>query len=188
MIDDLAGVLVLSWSVPDVPDEMVFELERREEGGRREPLGRFSGRAGETLHFADRTATPGRSARYELFEATDGGRRLVAWAVARAPEAGSRSTTLLACRPQPVSAWPATISFSLGDDDNWDDGPRLSLTVYDIRGRVIRRLVDRPLSPGEHSVEWDGLDRDGRPVSSGCYLYALDVGGQRFTGKAVVIR
>jgi hypothetical protein len=48
--------------------------------------------------------------------------------------------------------------------------------------------VDRPLSPGEHSVEWDGLDRDGRPVSSGCYLYALDVGGQRFTGKAVVIR
>jgi hypothetical protein len=188
MVDDPGGMLLLTWSVPDVPGEMIFELERRDDGGGREWLGRFTAGAGEAISFTDRTATPGETYRYELFEVLDAGRRLVGSVRALVPDGGGGSTGLLACRPQPVSHWPATISFRLGDDDNWEGEPRVRLTVYDVRGRVIRRLVDGPLPRGDHSVEWDGLDASGLPVPSGCYLYDVDIGGERLRGKAVVVR
>jgi len=186
MVEDPDGMLVLSWSPPNVPGEMIFELERYEEGGHREWLGRFCVGAGDAVRYVDDTAEPGRVYRYELFELVASGRNLVAWARARAP--GGRATALLACSPQPISGWPATISFRVGDDDNWEGEPPGALTVYDVRGRLVRRLLDAPLGHGDHSVDWDGLDGAGLPVASGCYLLALDVGGRVYRGKAVVIR
>ena len=73
---------------------------------------------------------------------------------------------LHAASPNPFN--PRTqISFDLAVDG------RAQLVVYDLAGRVVRVLVDRPLRAGPHEFIWDGIDRTGRRVASGVYLYAL---------------
>ena len=47
----------------------------------------------------------------------------------------------------------------------------VELTIYDVLGRSLRRLVSRPLAAGYHQVVWDGRDGRGRAVSSGLYFY-----------------
>jgi hypothetical protein len=66
----------------------------------------------------------------------------------------------------------AEISFSL------DKPGRTSLAVYSADGEVQLRalLVGEHLEAGEHTVHWDGLDRDGRPLAPGSYQWKLVTG------------
>ena len=57
------------------------------------------------------------------------------------------------------------------------DGP-VSLKVFDVRGALVRTLVDETMTAGTHAVTWDGNDGQGSPVASGVYLYELQAGGQ----------
>lgn len=47
------------------------------------------------------------------------------------------------------------------------------LTVYDVSGREVRRLVNTSQAPGRYRVRWDGKDAQGHPVRSGVYFYRL---------------
>ncbi len=60
--------------------------------------------------------------------------------------------------------------------------------VLDLQGRVVRRLLDRTLTAGPQTVEWDGRDGAGRPLASGAYLVRLRSGGQIATHKMVLAR
>ena len=46
----------------------------------------------------------------------------------------------------------------------------VTLTVYNILGQEVRRLVSDRRLAGAHSVAWDGADQGGQPVASGIYL------------------
>lgn len=60
------------------------------------------------------------------------------------------------------------------------------LTIYDISGRVVRRLVDSALqSPGTYFVDWDGRDDRGRMVAGGVYFSRLEGGGTAGTFRVV---
>jgi subtilisin family serine protease len=52
------------------------------------------------------------------------------------------------------------------------DGPA-TLEIHDLAGRLVRRLLDGPLTAGDHEAVWDGRDDDGRAVASGQYLARL---------------
>ena len=64
----------------------------------------------------------------------------------------------------------------------------VSLTVFDSAGRVVRSLVDGPVSAGEHVVSWDGSDDDGRGLAAGVYFYRLSNGERRLTGRLTLAR
>jgi len=49
----------------------------------------------------------------------------------------------------------------------------VSLSVYDILGREVTRLVDSYMEPGRHQVEWIGRDADGQELPSGIYIARL---------------
>jgi hypothetical protein len=66
-------------------------------------------------------------------------------------------------------------------------GP-VSLTVYDVAGRLVDVLVDEVMDAGPHEVVWDGLDKAGRAVASGIYMYRLEAGEFKETRKMVLIR
>lgn len=51
----------------------------------------------------------------------------------------------------------------------------VSLEVFDITGRRVATLLSQELQPGEYRVKWDGRDEAGREVSSGVYIYRLQV-------------
>jgi len=92
-----------------------------------------------------------------------------------------------------TGVWPTpaidrtAVSFTLSDDGA-RGGATARLNVYDVTGRLVRRLVDTPLGPGEHTREWDLTSDAGRNVASGCYMLVLECGGDRTTTKALVLR
>ena len=52
------------------------------------------------------------------------------------------------------------------------------LRVYDVRGRLIRTLVDSFVAAGSRTVEWNGKDDRGGSLASGTYFLRLDAGGE----------
>jgi len=87
--------------------------------------------------------------------------------------------------PNPFN--PST-SISFDVPDTRASAQHVSLTVYDIRGRRAKALVDSSLEPGIHKVYWDGRDDQGVQVSSGVYLYVLRAGDETFTRKMIALK
>lgn len=65
---------------------------------------------------------------------------------------------------------------------------RLSLTVYDLGGRAVRRLLDEARTAGRFGVLWDGCDDNGRPAPSGVYFVRLSAGGVETSFKLVLAK
>jgi hypothetical protein len=63
----------------------------------------------------------------------------------------------------------------------------LRARVYDVRGAVVRTLLDRRLPAGPVTLHWDGRDEAGRPVAAGVYFLRGD-GDASFARKAVRLR
>ena len=70
---------------------------------------------------------------------------------------------LLPVRPNPSYA-SATITFH-----NAKAGP-MRVAVFDLQGRLVSELLYETLSPGAHSVTWNGRDTSGRSVAAGTYF------------------
>jgi len=51
----------------------------------------------------------------------------------------------------------------------------VTLTVFDLRGKLINRLVQGNQVAGNHTVIWRGSDVNGNTVSSGMYFYRIIV-------------
>ncbi len=83
-------------------------------------------------------------------------------AVARVPEAFA----LHANYPNPFNP-STTIGFDL------PAAAVVTLTVYDILGREVRRLMNRQIGPGYHQAIWNGRTNDGREVPTGIYIARL---------------
>jgi hypothetical protein len=69
-------------------------------------------------------------------------------------------------------------------------GSRVSLTVYDVAGREVRRLADGYFSVGRHQFPFSGSDKS---LASGIYLYRLNIQGEGrgsnvMTRKMVLLR
>jgi hypothetical protein len=54
----------------------------------------------------------------------------------------------------------------------------VTLTVRDLAGREVLRLVDEVLPPGTYHQLWEGDDASGRKVASGVYLASLTIDGR----------
>ncbi|UCE03753.1 MAG: M28 family peptidase [Candidatus Latescibacterota bacterium] len=63
---------------------------------------------------------------------------------------------------------------------------RLRLGIYDVRGRLVRRLVDATLAPGDYLQTWDRGDVRGRTVARGIYFVHLRSLDARSTRKLAV--
>jgi hypothetical protein len=62
---------------------------------------------------------------------------------------------------------------------------RAAITVYDVAGRRMRRLVTPPLAAGDRSLLWDGRDDAGRRLAPGTYVVRLDAPRGAAGGKLV---
>ncbi len=58
------------------------------------------------------------------------------------------------------------------------DALAVSLTVYDVLGRRVRRVWAGSLGAGRHELVWDGRDAAGRTVAAGVYIYQVAIDGQ----------
>ena len=95
------------------------------------------------------------------------------------------SSSLFQNYPNPVNP-STTISFDIPGEGGVKQ--QASLTVYDIRGMLVKNLINSDLEPGKHQIVWDGRNDRGEPVSSEIYLYCLRAGDQLFTRKMAILK
>lgn len=84
--------------------------------------------------------------------------------------------------PNPFNV-STTIRFDLDISQN------VSLTIYDLQGREVRRLINaRWLSPVTHMAIWDGTTNGGADAPSGVYTYRLKTGRYRLSRSMILVK
>lgn len=87
----------------------------------------------------------------------------------------------LGVAPNPFN--PSTeISFTLPSRGH------VKVALYDVRGRLVRTLVDGHMEAGQHSVRWMGRDNHGRKQASGVYLALFESGVVRMTRRLTLVQ
>jgi len=64
----------------------------------------------------------------------------------------------------------------------------VSITIYNLRGQLVTRLVNRDYPPGTYSVQWDGRDDTEKSVAAGTYFYKMEAGDFSQTRKMVYLK
>ncbi|MGH7725777.1 MAG: CARDB domain-containing protein [Candidatus Eiseniibacteriota bacterium] len=64
---------------------------------------------------------------------------------------------------------------------------RLEASVYDVRGRLVRRIFDGYDGPGERRLRWDTRGSDGAAVPAGVYFFALLADGRSLGERKLVV-
>ena len=64
----------------------------------------------------------------------------------------------------------------------------VKITVHDMMGRVVKRLVNDSQTAGFKSVQWNATNDKNEPVSAGLYLYTIQAGEFRQTKKMVLLK
>ena len=62
------------------------------------------------------------------------------------------------------------------------------INIYDELGRLIRTLLNKNQSPGDHTMTWDGKNDAGEFVSSGLYFYRMTAGTNTITKQMIMIK
>ena len=94
---------------------------------------------------------------------------------------GKSGITMYQNVPNPFN--PSTrISFDLTQRED------VTVSVYDVKGRLVNTLFKGALDVGPHTVEWDGTSARGSRVSSGVYLYVLRTSTETISRRMVMLK
>jgi hypothetical protein len=64
----------------------------------------------------------------------------------------------------------------------------VTIEIYNLKGQLVRCLINENKESGSHSVIWNGLDQENRPVSSGVYLFKMKAGRYSHTRKMIMLK
>ncbi len=67
-------------------------------------------------------------------------------------------------------------------------GAHVELSVYNLRGQLVRNLVSERQQEGRRQAVWDGYNAQGKAVASGVYLYRLSIDTDVFRGRMTLLR
>jgi hypothetical protein len=93
----------------------------------------------------------------------------------------ARITTLSSVHPNPFNP-ETTVDFSLAASTD------VTIAVFDVRGALVKVLVDGTQTAGDHSVRWTGVDEAGRPAASGIYFVRMIAGSYSEVRKVVMLK
>ena len=92
--------------------------------------------------------------------------------------------------PDPeLTCYPNPFRGSTNVKLNQIDNSPTTVAIYNARGQLIRTLVNnQKLSPGEHTVAWDGKTNSGQPTTAGIYFYKMTSGRFSSTRKMIMMK
>ena len=77
-----------------------------------------------------------------------------------------------------------TIRYSVGGHSQ----TFINIKIFDVKGALVRTLVNEYKAPGVYHALWDGKNESGHSVSSGIYFYRLQGDTVMKTKKLVLLR
>ena len=68
------------------------------------------------------------------------------------------------------------------------DHQQINISVFDMRGNLVKNLLNSSQWPGVKTVQWDAADSRGNMVSAGVYFYKMRAGGFIQTKKMILLK
>jgi len=90
-------------------------------------------------------------------------------------------TKLTGNYPNPFNP-STTISFSL------KEAGHVSVNIYNMRGQLVKTLVNAELDRNFHEFVWDGRDNSGKTTTSGVYFYKMKAQNYNSTKKMILMK
>ncbi|MCK5052372.1 MAG: T9SS type A sorting domain-containing protein [Candidatus Cloacimonetes bacterium] len=91
------------------------------------------------------------------------------------------TTKLLSNYPNPFN--PVTnIAYSINETGN------VTIDVYNLKGQLVKSLVNKVLETGDHIVTWNGRDNSNKSVASGVYFYKMKSSNFTATKKMILMK
>jgi hypothetical protein len=175
-----AGGNLVTWMTDPSPEDLAgYRLDRAAPGAAWQTLVQLT----KETRFVDAS---GRARdRYRLYAVNGMGQEFLM---------GEASGDAPAAQPGSLSAWPQPFSageLSIGFDTFGALGsPTADVTmdIYDVQGRLVRRLVNDTFPAGTHVVKWDGRTALGAEAATGVYFVVSQSGPVRASRKIVIVR
>ena len=83
--------------------------------------------------------------------------------------------------PNPFNS-STTIPYSVFKDDV------VNVNIYDLVGNRVKLLIDENKSVGTYTINWNGKNENGIPVSAGIYIYSIEAGDFKHTKKMIFLK
>ena len=64
----------------------------------------------------------------------------------------------------------------------------MAVSIYNMAGRLVRRLADTEMLSGPQTLTWDGRGEHGESLGSGVYFCRIEVPGQSEQKKLVLLK
>ncbi len=64
----------------------------------------------------------------------------------------------------------------------------VSIGIYNVKGQLVKTLVNEEKTSGNHYAVWNGLDNNNQPASSGVYFYKMRAGTYSSTKKMIMMK
>ncbi len=74
------------------------------------------------------------------------------------------------------------IAFSLKENSP------VTIDIYNVKGQLVKQLVNAQMPAGHHSVNWNGKDNNQKSVSSGVYFYRMQSKNYSGTKKMLLMK
>jgi hypothetical protein len=91
-------------------------------------------------------------------------------------------------QPELLQNYPNPFNVSTKISYQLTEPARTRLEIFNLRGELVRSLIDEVQTPGSYQVDWDGTDSQGTEVSSGLYFYRLTSGEVSQSQKMSLLR
>lgn len=102
----------------------------------------------------------------------------------RDPQNIASSYLLVKAFPNPFN--PST-TLSINIPENLS-GSVIQLSIYDIQGQLVKKIIEKNLPAGNYLYKWDGRNDKGASVSSGIYITNLSVKDQMSSVKIILLK
>jgi hypothetical protein len=83
--------------------------------------------------------------------------------------------------PNPLNPTTA-LSFTMAHDS------RVQVVVYDMQGRIVKKLLDDFRPAGPQTLAWDGTNEGNRRVASGVYFFRIRAQEGSVTRRVLVVK
>ena len=75
-----------------------------------------------------------------------------------------------------------TIAFNMVEEGN------VSIEVFNVRGQLVKTLVNEHMTVGDHTLVWEGTNDNNQKVSSGIYFYKMKSANYSSTKKMILMK
>jgi len=180
---------VLRWATASETNNFGFEVQRSDfEQGPFFKIGFVAGAGTTTLprtyEFKDEVRT---SVYFYRLKQIDLDGSFEFSQILKAAYSNPSSFTLFQNYPNPFNP-TTTISFQIPETISPDGSGFAKLTIFNALGQEVSVPLDERKASGTYEIQWNGLDRFSRPVSSGVYFYRLKYGDSVLIRKMILSR